>query len=127
LIAVDTSALIAIVLREPMEAACKAALVADPDIIVSAGTLAEALIVANGRKIANELIEFVDQLELEVVAVSQATARQVALAHARWGRGFHPAGLNFGDCFAYVAAMEHGCPLLYVGNDFSKTDVPSAL
>lgn len=42
---------------------------------------------------------------------------------ARWGKGVHATGLNFGDCFAYEAAREHACPLLYVGNDFSQTDV----
>ena len=43
------------------------------------------------------------------------------------GRGFHPAGLNFGDCFAYALAEEQNCPLLFIGNDFSKTDIRSAL
>ena len=53
-------------------------------------------------------------------------ARRVAQANARWGKGVHPAGLNFGDCFAYALARKHECPLLFVGNDFSKTDVARA-
>ena len=44
-----------------------------------------------------------------------------------WGKGVHPAGLNFGDCFAYATAKEFGCPLLYIGNDFPRTDVVSAI
>jgi ribonuclease VapC len=45
----------------------------------------------------------------------------------RWGRGVHPAALNFGDCFAYEVAKENGCRLLYVGEDFGKTDVERVL
>lgn len=56
-----------------------------------------------------------------------ATARRIAEAYRRWGRGVHPAGLNLGDCFAYEVAKEHGCRLLYIGDGFSKTDVESGL
>lgn len=56
-----------------------------------------------------------------------AVARRVARAYARWGKGTHPAGLNFGDCFAYEVAIEHGCRLLYVGADFDRTDVARVL
>lgn len=45
----------------------------------------------------------------------------------QWGKGIHPAALNFGDCFSYEVAKEHGCPLLYVGSDFSETDIEGAL
>jgi ribonuclease VapC len=58
-----------------------------------------------------------------VVSVTPAAARRVAAAYERWGKGMHPAGLNFGDCFAYEVAKEHGCRLLYVGEDFGCTDV----
>ena len=51
----------------------------------------------------------------------------VAEANARWGKSMHPAGLNFGDCFAYAAAKEFDCPLLFIGNDFSRTDILSAI
>ena len=46
---------------------------------------------------------------------------------AKWGKGVNPAGLNFGDCFAYQVAKANGCPLLYVGEDFARTDVRSAI
>jgi ribonuclease VapC len=126
-IVIDTAALIAIILRELMAAACAGALSSEPVALISAGTLAEALIVANSRGIANELAAFVEGLNLDVVPVTRATAQRVSAAHAQWGKGFHPAGLNFGDCFAYATAKERGCPLLYVGNDFGRTDIASAL
>jgi ribonuclease VapC len=47
----------------------------------------------------------------------------VAEAYVRWGRGVHPAGLNYGDCFAYALARQRACPLLFVGDDFTKTDI----
>jgi len=59
--------------------------------------------------------------------VTEAMARMVAGAYGRWGKGVHTAGLNFGDCFAYEVAKEHSCPLLFVGQDFSKTDVENVL
>ena len=65
--------------------------------------------------------------ETASASVTPAAARRVAQAHARWGKGLHPASLNFGDCFAYALAAEHGCPLLYVGGDFAQTDIRPAL
>ena len=53
-------------------------------------------------------------------------ARQAGAAYRQWGKGFHPAGLNFGDCFAYALAKEQNCPLLFIGNDFSRTDIKPA-
>jgi ribonuclease VapC len=126
-IAVDTSALMAIVLQEPMAAACKGALAAEDEILISAGTLAELLIVCAGQGIAAEIAEFLDQFEFNIVPVTAAVARQIGLTYERWGRGMHPAALNFGDCFAYAVAKEHACRLLYVGDDFAKTDVGGVL
>ena len=69
----------------------------------------------------------IDGLGLEVVSVSAAAARRVADAYARWGKGVHASALNFGDCFAYDLARTNDCPLLYVGLDFGRTDVVSAM
>lgn len=69
----------------------------------------------------------IDGLNVRIIPVTADGASRVAEIHFRWGRGRHPANLNFGDCFAYDAARSSGCPLLFVGNDFSKTDIPSAL
>ena len=127
MMAVDTSALMAIVLGEAKADACIKALAAEPEVLISAGTVAEALIVAAGRSVGEEMANLIDGLGFEIVAVTPAAARRIAQAHARWGKGHHPAGLNFGDCFAYEIAKEHSCRLLFVGKDFSKTDVERVL
>jgi len=123
LIVVDTSALMAVVLGEPKAEACIVALEKEPALAISAGTVAEALIVAEHRNVRPELESLLDGLGFEVVPVSTAMARRVADAYARWGKGMHRAALNFGDCFAYALAKERGCRLLYVGADFAHTDV----
>lgn len=127
MIAVDTSALMAILLNESQADACIAALAVDGSILISAGTVAEAMIVARRRGVGEEMARLIERLGLEVVPVTAATARAVADAYGRWGKGVHPAGLNFGDCFAYALAADHGCPLIFVGEDFARTDVPAAL
>lgn len=127
MIAVDTSALMAILLDEADSEACMSVLETETTVVISAGTLTEALIVAERRGVANEMALLVEGLGFEVLPVTTATAEGVAQAYARWGKGRDPAGLNFGDCFAYQTARSRGCPLLYVGTDFSKTDIVSAL
>jgi ribonuclease VapC len=126
-IAVDTSALMAVLLGEPAGEACAAALESSGTLLISAGTVAEALIVAARRNIGEEMVMLLDGLGFEVVNVTPASARRIAAAYETWGRGVHPAGLNFGDCFAYEVAREHDCPLLFVGEDFSRTDIGSVL
>ena len=127
MIAVDTSALMAIVLDESAADACIAALEKEDNILISAGTIAEALIVAARRNVGEDIANLIDGLGFNAIAVTPASGRRIALAYAKWGKGIHPAGLNFGDCFAYEVAKEHKCPLLYVGSDFARTDVRSAL
>lgn len=127
MIAVDTSALMAIVLNEPEADACIAALASEDDLLISAGTVAEALIVSTRRNVGEELASLIDGLGFEIVTVTPASARRIAQAYERWGKGVNPAALNFGDCFAYEVAKEHGCRLLYVGKDFAQTDVGSVL
>jgi ribonuclease VapC len=126
-IVVDTSALMAIVLKEPRAPACVAALEAEDEILISAGTVAEALIVSARRNIGVEMARLLDALGCEIVSVTPAAARRIGLAYEQWGRGIHPAALNFGDCFAYEVAKEHACRLLYVGGDFAKTDIEGVL
>lgn len=126
MIVVDTSALMAILLDEPQAQACMSALESE-DLVISAGTMAEAMIVARMRNVGNEMATLLSGLGLEVAPVTAATAQRVAEVYGRWGKGVHTASLNFGDCFAYEMARERGCPLLYVGEDFSRTDVESAL
>ena len=127
MIAVDTSALMAIALGEAAADACIRLLETEPKIIISAGTVAEALIVAARRNVGKEVASIIDGLGFEILPVTPASARRIAVAYARWGRGAHPAALNFGDCFSYEVAKENSCPLLFVGDDFAKTDLESAL
>lgn len=126
MIAVDTSALMAVLLREPGHESCSTVLARPGNILICAGTLTEALIVAARRNVGVEMGALVEQLGLSVRPVTDAVARRAAAAYSRWGKGVHPAGLNFGDCFAYAIAEEHDCPLLYVGEDFAKTDLTAA-
>ena len=94
---------------------------------MSAGSLAELLIVAAGKDALAVVERFVSELQPTIIPLTELRARAAADAYRRWGKGFHPAGLNIGDSFAYALAMEHRCPLLYVGDDFAKTDVVGAL
>ena len=127
MIAVDTSALMAILLHEETATACADCLASDQRLVMSAATLCEALIVAAGRNLGPEMGQMVSGLGIEIVAVSEDFARRVAESYALWGKGVHPASLNFGDCFAYQLAKDNMCPLLYVGNDFTRTDIASAI
>lgn len=127
MIAVDTSALMAILLDESHAEPCMAALEAEHEALISAGTVAEALIVSTMRNVGEEMARLIDGLGFDIVDVTPASARRVAAAYARWGKGNHRAALNFGDCFAYEVAKQHDCPLLYVGKDFARTDIRSAL
>lgn len=127
MIAVDTSALMAIVLDEPEGEACMTAIEEAEQLLISAGTVAEALIVAGRRNVGEEVGALISGLGFEIISVTAASARRIGDAYGKWGKGIHPASLNYGDCFAYEVATEHDCPLLYVGEDFAQTDVRSAL
>ncbi|MDM9648819.1 type II toxin-antitoxin system VapC family toxin [Rhizobium sp. S163] len=127
MIAVDTSALIAIVKDEQDAYICSKAMASVQKVIISAGTLAEAQIVALRANRLPELLDIINASIGEVIPVTDGRARFVSDIYSAWGKGFHPASLNFGDCFSYATAKEFDCPLLYIGNDFSKTDVKSAI
>ncbi len=102
MIAVDTSALMAIVLDEPQGEACMTAIEEADRLLISAGTVAEALIVASRRNVGEEVSLLISGLGFEIVSVTAAAAPRVAHAYGRWGKGVHPAGLNYGDCFSYL-------------------------
>ncbi len=126
MIAVDTSALLAVTLYEPQALACATALKSD-ELIISAVTLAEALVVASRRGVAFQFGSLLDGLEFTVISVSQSTAERIEQIYGLWGKGVHPASLNLGDCFAYDFAKQHNCKLLFVGKDFAETDIESVL
>ncbi|MDH7795447.1 MULTISPECIES: type II toxin-antitoxin system VapC family toxin [unclassified Beijerinckia] len=127
MIAVDTSALMAIVLNESKADACIAALTTEDRLLISAGTVAETLIVAARRDVGDAMDRLIDGLGFEVVSITPASARRIAQAYEKWGKGVHEASLNFGDCFAYEVAKEHDCKLLYVSDDFTRTDIDAVL
>lgn len=126
---IDTSAVMAVLLGEPERAAIELLLQVGP-CRISAATRVELALVAEGRsgaegaRIADDLLE---RFDIEVHPVDARIARTAIDGWRRYGKGRHPAGLNFGDCFSYGLAVELGESLLYVGDDFAKTDVESAL
>jgi ribonuclease VapC len=126
MIVVDSSAVIEVLLKQPQAARCEA-LLESGQLAMSAGTVAELLIVALRKDSIESAEELLQGLNLDIHPVTPAAARRVAHAYARWGKGVHAAGLNFGDCFAYALARELDVPLLYVGTDFALTDIRSAL
>lgn len=127
MIVLDTSALMALLLGEPESDKIAEWLKSEENFKISAGTLAEALIVAGRRGLSEEMLQLLEGISVEIDTLSAAGAIAVAGAYSEWGKGVHPAGLNFGDCFSYVTAKASGSSLLYVGDDFSKTDLHSAL
>ena len=127
MIVVDTSALMAVVLREPTAEACRKSLASSDELLISAGTLAETLIVAARRNQLREMAQLIEELALFVIDVTEDLATEVADAYRKWGKGFHRSSLNFGDCFAYALAARQQCPLLFIGDDFSFTDIVPAL
>jgi ribonuclease VapC len=110
-----------------MAAACFDRLMSERKLLISAGTLAETLIVAGRRNLGDEMQRMTRDLQWDVVPITLATTVGISAAYSTWGKGVHPAKLNLGDCFAYEVARRYNCPLLYIGDDFAKTDVQSAL
>ena len=126
MIAVDTSAIMAVLLDEGPSASVMSCLTENKPCM-SAGTYSELLIVAASNGVLDQVDKFISTTRISIVALDVTAARAVGRAYENWGKGRHPAALNFGDCFAYALAKEENMPLLFVGNDFSKTDVNTAL
>lgn len=127
MIVVDSSALIEIILDADRAAECMAAIEEAEIVRISAGTMTESLIVATGRRAEKPLRALFDRSGLEIENVTRERAIAAAEAYRRYGKGLHAAGLNFGDCFAYALAKELDWPLLFIGGDFSLTDVKAVL
>lgn len=107
--------------------ACREAIAKADRLAMSAGTLIETYIVALRKKRVSALNALLEGLQIEIVAVEGEKADHIRTVYERYGKGFHPARLNFGDCFAYALAETRDCPLLYVGNDFTRTGIRPAL
>jgi ribonuclease VapC len=130
-IAVDTSAIIAVLLGEDDAESMIGALASNAgDMGISAATLVETRIVAEakqGTAAAADLRTLLTAIDADIIAVDADQADIAAAAWMRFGRGRHPAALDFGDCFSYALAKSLGAPLLFKGNDFTQTDIASAL
>ena len=128
---VDSSAALAILLQEPEAEVFAAAIEAAPAPLISAATLVEVgavLLARQTREARQDLADFLSESGLQVEPVSREQADLALDAFERYGKSRgHPARLNFGGCFPYALAKATGEPLLYKGDDFSKTDVLSAL
>jgi ribonuclease VapC len=128
---VDSSALVAVALNEPDAASFATTLNRTAKPAISAANYLEASIVIDrsGNPLASRIFdELVREVGLTIEPVTAEQARIAREAYRDFGKGSgHPAGLNFGDCFAYALAKDRGEPLLFKGDDFSHTDVRSAL
>lgn len=127
---VDSSALAAILFREPDAERFGVALRDATVVRISAATLVEVAMVVVSRLGPNGSRQLKRLLKRLDVVVEPFTGSQAGIAHAGWlrfGRGRHPAALNFGDCFSYALAIERNEALLFTGMDFARTDVRSAL
>lgn len=123
---IDTSAVIAILQAELTAQRLSLAIHAAPAARLSAASLVEAGIVVQrrfGDSGERELDALLDELGVELIAFTADHSNLARAAFRAFGKGRHPAGLNFGDCFSYALARALGEPLLFVGDDFGRTDV----
>ena len=127
---VDSSALLAIMFDEPERTRFVEAIADDLVRMVAAPTVLETAIVLAGRKgmdPAFDIDAILDVLALRVIAFGSEEARAARHAYFAFGKGRHPARLNFGDCISYAVAKTTGEPLLFKGDDFSLTDILAAV
>jgi ribonuclease VapC len=131
MIAVDTSAIVAIVLNEPERAAFRNAIQSAAQALISTVSVVEVKMVVYGRR-GPRAVVFVDDLFrlpiFEITPPGTADMNAAYAAFVAFGRGSgHPAALNFGDVYSYALAKVRNLPLLFKGNDFAETDIPPAL
>lgn len=125
---VDSSALMAIIMGEPDGELYLGHLGTAESLMMSAATYVEASLAASrrgGEEAAADMQALIADLEIEIVPFSEHQAHLAVAALARFGKGRHQAALNLGDAFSYAVAQESGEPLLFKGEDFAQTDVPS--
>ena len=125
----DSSALVAIVMKEPGYEELLSAIASDGSPAIGAATLAEAAIVLSARLKVDArslLARFLSEAAIAVVPFGESHYGAAVEAWLRYGKGRHPAALNFGDCLAYAVAHLAREPLLFVGGDFAQTDIARA-
>lgn len=126
---VDSSAVVAILLREPGWEALLAKLASDPAPAIGAPTLAESGLVLTAKLRRNAgpvLARFLQEARVAIIPFAEDHWRSAVDAYAEYGKGRHRAALNFGDCLTYAVAKLAGQALLCVGDDFERTDLPIA-
>lgn len=127
---IDTSAVLAILNNEPERRRFNEAIEAAAVRLISAASLLETAIVLEsryGERAEADLDLFIHRARIDVVPVDADQVEVARLAFRRYGKGRHPAGLNFGDCFSYALAQATGHALLFKGDDFRRTDIHPAL
>lgn len=127
---VDSSALLSIVFMEPGHEEILRVLEATDVVAAGAPTLAETGIVLNARlgpSVAGLLERMLDELGIQEIPFGEIHWREAVEAYRRYGKGRHPAGLNFGDCMTYAVASLAGEPLLFTGDDYRHTDLEAVL
>ena len=125
----DTSAILAILFGESEAQRYDEAIATAPRCRMSAASFLEAAIVLESRSgtaAVHDLDAFLEAAEIELAPVTPGQARAARQAWRRFGKGNHPAGLNFGDCFSYALAEAAREPLLFKGDDFARTDIEAA-
>jgi ribonuclease VapC len=123
----DTSAIMAICLDEPETEQFLQLLMASEELFLAAPTRLELGMVGHHRGIPLRISQLLETHEVQVMAFDAAMADIAIGAFERYGKGRHKAALNFGDCCTYALAKTLSLPLLYKGEDFAQTDIPSAL
>lgn len=126
---VDSSAVLAILFREPDAKRHATRIMAAHPCRMSVANVLEASMVAErrgGESAARDLDLLLERAEIELTPVTVEHLEAARLAWRRFGKGNHPAALNFGDCFAYALARTSGEPLLFKGKDFAQTDIEAA-
>ena len=123
---IDTSALVSILDQEAEAERLVRAIAAASERMLSAANLVETGIVMQvrrGDEAARDLDLLLAKLKIDIIPVTGKQANLARKAFQHYGRGRHPAKLNFGDCFAYALAKDSSAPLLFKGSDFSQTDI----
>jgi ribonuclease VapC len=126
---VDSSAVVAVLHKEPGYTEIKKAM-GDAEIVsIGAPTLVECVVVmgrADGQQGVDALSDLIHELGIEVLPFSEPHADLATDAFLDYGKGRHPARLNYGDCMTYATARSADRPLLYTGDDFAQTDIQAA-
>jgi ribonuclease VapC len=126
-IVIDTSVLVAILAAEPDAPAFQRLLARTTHRAAPASCYLEAVMVASRRRDGRAALDkIVADYAIDLLPIDEPIVRRAADAFERYGKGRHPAGLNFGDCLSYAAAMQLAAPLVFKGGDFARTDVAIA-